>query len=436
MEKTKRKQKTKSRGNGEGTIYYSERKKCWVGQYVIGTKPNGKPNRKTVYGKTRKEVKEKLDKLLVDVNTNKYVDKSKVILKDLTNEFIEDLYRLNKINDNSYVTKQSNYNQLCQHYIADMEIQKITEDDIKSFLVFLTDYSNSIIGKVYGLFNNTLKRAVRKNIIPFNWLDDKLEFGKPKSKHKDKEVHAFTVDEQKKLLDILVTEKVKYKYQYLLELFTGMRMGEINALDVTKDIDFKRKLIHVRRTLTKDKEGNIVIGKYAKTKKGVRDIPIDNQVEFILRDYLAREYVANDENLLFYNHKEDKYITTQQVNSAFKRLCEKYKIGLGWDVNQHMLRHTFATRCIEAGMPVNVLAKLMGHAKIQTTLEIYCDVFDRYEKQHSKKTLEYLRDNNLLLVPMEDNKETPKDLDNVIKAIKDMFDKKDDRLDKLLQLVA
>ena len=50
------------RGNGEGTIYYSEKLNKWVGQFTDGIKIDGKINRKSVYGNTRKEVKDKLQK--------------------------------------------------------------------------------------------------------------------------------------------------------------------------------------------------------------------------------------------------------------------------------------------------------------------------------------------------------------------------------------
>ena len=61
------------RGNGEGTIYYSEKLNKWVGQVSAGRKDNGKLNRKSVYGNTRKEVKEKMTKSLADVQTDTFI---------------------------------------------------------------------------------------------------------------------------------------------------------------------------------------------------------------------------------------------------------------------------------------------------------------------------------------------------------------------------
>lgn len=330
------------------------------------------------------------------------------------------------------------YKQICNHYMADMEIQKITEHDVKDFLIYITKYSNSVIGKIYGVVNNTFKRAVRKNIIKYNFLDDKIEFYKPISDHKDKKVRGFTVDEQKKFIESIMDKdnKFKYKYQFLLSLFSGMRIGEINALNINSDIDFQNKLIHVRRTLTKDKNDKTVMGDYTKTPNSIRDIVMDSQLEFILKEYLKNEYQPNKENLLFYNIKKDTYYTTSQCNMVFKRFCEHYDIAMGYDSNQHMLRHSFATRCIEAGMPANVLSKIMGHADIRTTLEIYCDVFANYEKKHTNRTYDYLKQNNLLLTKKDEDVIPQKDLEKIIINIKKMYKKQDDKLIKLLKLIA
>lgn len=402
----------------------------------MGTKEDGKLKRKTIYGKTRQEVKDKLEALISELKTDTFVDKSTVVFKDITKEFIDMGYNFNKLSESSYKRKKDTYKQICGHYMANMEIQKITEKDVKDFLVHITKYSNSVIGKIYGLVNNTFKIAVRRNIIKYNFLEDKMEFCKPISNNKDKKVRGFTLDEQKRFIDVVTSKdnQFKYKYQFLLSMFTGMRMGEINALDVDMDIDFNNKLIHVRRTLTKDKNDKTVMGDYTKTKNGVRDIVIDSQIEYILKEYLKTDFIPNKENLLFYNPKYT-YFSTGQVNMVFKRLCEKNNI-IGYNVNQHMLRHTFATRCIEAGMPANVLSKIMGHADLRTTLEVYCDVFANYEKQHANRTYDYLKQNNLLLTQLNEDNIPQEELNKIVDNIKKMYNKKDDRLIKLLKLIA
>ena len=199
----------------------------WVTEYTIAMcdEKTGKRKRKTIYGKTRQEVKTKLEKVITELNTDTYVDKSKIIFKDLAKQFIEDGYSLNRLSDSSYCRKLNTYNQICSHYMANMEIQKIKEYDVKDFLSYITKYSNSVIAKIYGLVNNTFKRAVRKNIIKYNFLEDKIEFCKPKSCKADKNVRGFTIDEQQKFIETIKIDKAyKYHYQFLLSLYTGMRM--------------------------------------------------------------------------------------------------------------------------------------------------------------------------------------------------------------------
>lgn len=392
----------KKRGNGEGTIFKREinGKTMWVTEYTIAmcdTK-TGKRKRKTIYGKTRQEVKKKLEKVITELNTDSYVDKSKVTFYDLAKEFIDTAYQMNKLKEASYSRKLHTLKNISSHYIAEMELQKITEKDLKDFLIYITKYSDSVIAKIYGIVNNTFKIAVRRNILRYNFLDDQLEFEIPMSKkfqNKSKSVSAFTIEEQKQLVvELQNAKKFRYKYQILIGLFTGMRMGEINALDLN-DIDFENKLIHIRRTITRTIDDRATIGSYTKTVNGIRDLIMDSHIEKIFREYLSSEYYTeNDYHLLFCNSNKE-CISTDTVNVMFKEFCEYHKISKGYDVHQHMLRHTFATRCIESGMPASVLAKIMGHANVSTTLNVYCEVFDKFKKEHIDLSYNYLKEHGL-----------------------------------------
>ncbi len=331
------------------------------------------------------------------------MDKSTISMFQIGKKYLDEIHNFNRITDNSYNRRLATLKLINRHYIASKEIQKITGDDIKNFLVYLTQYANSTIGKAYGLSNTIFKIAIKKNIIKYNFFDDTFEYPKPKSSKPTKIIRAFTIEEQKEFLDVIFNKekRVLYKVQFILSMYCGMRMGEINALYLS-DIDFNTNSINITRTLTKDINDYTIMGDTTKTYSSTRIIYFSEEVKTILSDYINTHFITTDfkikETLLFPNNKNNKkYISTAQVNSAFKRLCQKYNISKGWDVNQHMLRHTFATRCIEAGTPAKVLQKILGHADIKTTLDVYCDVFNAYEKKHRDNTFEYLKNNNLTI---------------------------------------
>jgi len=396
---------SKARGNGEGTIFKRNLrgKDIWVAEYSLKNS-RGEAKRKTLYAPTRKEVKAKLHDLITDLNIDKYVDKSSVTLHHIAEQFIEDSYKLNRLSPNSYIRKKATLTKIYNHYISNVELQRINDEDIKDFFAYLTNSSQSIIDKAYGLLNNSFKRAIIKNIITVNPLDNTLELSKPKSKKQTKKVKGFTVLEQEKFIKAVFGEfeklqhnqQIEYKYQFLISMFTGLRMGEINALDKDKDINLASGEITVRRTLTRDINDKTIIGEVAKTVNGIRTIHLDEHVKILINEYINTFWEENAENLLFWDKRKSGLFSTGQVNLVFKRLCKKHDIGAGYKVNQHMLRHTFATRCIEAGMPANVLAKIMGHSDFKTTLEIYCDVFAEYERKHTDRTQKYLEDRGIL----------------------------------------
>ena len=165
-------------------------------------------------------------------------------------------------------------------------------------------------------------------------------------------------------------------------------MGEINALTLN-DIDLDNKEIHIYKTITKDTNGKAKLGAATKTIAGQRIIPIPESLIPILKNVID-DYVPNENNLLFVNKSNGGVISTGQVNCAFKRLCEKANLEVD---GQHMLRHSYATRCIEAGISAPVLKTYLGHTDISTTINTYVDIFNKFQKEELKKYEEYMKDN-------------------------------------------
>lgn len=378
-----RTQKRKSKGNGQGTIFFHKTKNIWVGQYTL----NGK--RKTIYqrkGESKTDFNKRFNKIINDINQGTYIDKVEMTFLEILEEYIQNKYETNKVRARTHIRNKDTVRQIkttCKNF-ANIPIQNVTVNDIRKALPNLTVYSNSSIDKIYRLIYKTFKIAVSDRIISFNPMDTE-SICKPKSSKADKKIEALTIEEQRKLLKVLQTDTSKYKNIILLQLYTGMRIGEVLALS-KKDIDYNSDIIKVRRTLTRDENDKTIMGDTTKTINSERCIPVDKRVKEILQN-IEKNQISNINGLLFYNNEKNTYITPSQVNCYLKRLNNKEKIAS--NLHTHIFRHTYATRCIESGMQSKALQKILGHKKIQTTLDTYTSVFKEFTQDELEKISQY-----------------------------------------------
>lgn len=296
---------SKRRGNGEGSIWYDTKRNRWTGQYTAYGK------RKTVYAKTRQEIQEKLQKKLVSIKENKYIDKSKLTINDVMEILLEEIEKANIVNENTLLRKKKAGEIISNRmYIANIPIQQVNPAQINDCLLELTSYSNSYISKIYMLLQNVFNKAMLLGIIDKNPFQIKGNIIKPRSKKPDKKIDALTVEEQKIFMQQLAQKDYKYKDVFYVLIETGMRIGEVLALK-RSDIDFNNNIIHVRRTLTKGKDDKIKLGDKTKTYAGMRDVPLSNFLKGILKknnsfDFLfllsdGRIYSATEQSIVILN---------------------------------------------------------------------------------------------------------------------------------------
>ena len=396
-------QKVKSRGNGEGTIYFSETLQKWVAQYV---EPSGK--RKTLTQKKNEKVsdfKKRFTNIISGINNNTYVECNKNSLYNILNDYIENNFKTGITNSNTYKRNVENLKLLekcCKDFIY-KPIQKVTVADIKTSLPNFVElqiinkktnenrlkaYSQTVIDKLYRFLTKGFKIAISERLIAYNIMENE-SIQKPKSKLENEKIEALTIEEEKKLIEILKNSNHKYKNIILLCLYTGMRIGETLAL-THNNINLKENCITIEQTLTRDKNDKVILGNKAKTKAGNRTIYIGNDAKNVLKNVLKTN-ITNIYNLIFFDYSKNTFITPNEINCFLKRLNKKYHICK--DIHTHMLRHTYATRCIEAGISAKVLQKNLGHKKIQTTLDTYTSVFEKFNKKENEKYDLYMRQN-------------------------------------------
>lgn len=371
------------RANGEGTIYYNEKKNKYVGQISVGYDEKGKRKRKTVYGDTPADVQKKLKNIEFRIYTGEFVDRNGITIYHLAKQMLDDKLSYNEIKPATYFCHSETLRRL--EPIYNVPIQAATESQIKEFLAHQQRFSQSCLNKDYGLLKKTFDEAVRRSIIIKNPM---LSIRKPKSKKISEKVRAFTIEEQNKLLTVLQNEDIKYSRQMLLSMLTGMRMGEINALAVS-DINLTFNTVSINRTISRGEKGRALLSDTTKTYAGKRQIPVTEDVKAILRECVKYK----GDGLVFTTDKGGM-ITTNQVNMVLSRILKKYDIideTILGKVSCHSFRHTYATRCIEGGMQPKVLQLLLGHTDIRITLNTYCSAFDNFQSENIEKVNEYLQ---------------------------------------------
>ena len=394
--------KVKSKGNGEGTIYFSETLQKWVAQYV---EPSGK--RKTITQKKNEKVsnfKKRFASIINEINNNTYIVNNDTSLYNILNDYFENKHKTGITTDRTYKRNIESLKLLektCKEFIYN-PIQKVSISQIKKALpnfveletidaktneTVLKNYSQNVIDKLYMILNKGFKIATSERIIQYNIMDNE-SIQKPKSKIEKQAIEALSIEEEKKFISSIKDNPHKYNNILLLATYTGMRIGELLALTY-ENINLKEHTLTVEKTLTRDKNDKTVLGKKTKTQAGMRTIYLSNNAIDVIKE-ISSNKLANMYNLLFWDYGKNTFITPQEINSYLKRLNQKHHICN--NLHTHMLRHTFATRCIEAGMSAKVLQKILGHKKIQTTLDTYTSVFEKFNKDENEKYNIYMKE--------------------------------------------
>ncbi len=211
--------------------------------------------------------------------------------------------------------------------------------------------------------------AVENDVINKNPVTKAVKYNIGKE---PKKVRALTIDEQKKFLETAVNSSNYNQFAFLLQ--TGLRTGELIGLKWS-DIDWEKKVIHIQRSM----EYRYTVGEWRtgepKSKSGYRDVPLTDEAISILKNQREKLKSIKVINMQFKEHiflcRKGEPTKNSAYDTTLFKLCDKAGIDR---FSMHVLRHTFATRCIEAGMRPKTLQIILGHSNVGITMNLYVHV--------------------------------------------------------------
>ena len=348
-----------------------------------------------------------------------YVKKNGITIIEVSKRVRNNKFEAGKIGKNTKSKDQYHYKHLEEWDDFKKPVQQITYQNINKFLNSIRYLSQSEIGHIVNKLNEAFMECVLDKIIAYP-DNPMLRITIPTSLQTKKKVEAFEVDEQRKLMHYIRTQPLIKSYRcnydertlrnlFICLLLSAARIGELGALDYTKHLDFSAGGFIINRTLTQE-DGKILMGEHTKTgqrkvSKGQLDerfVPFDIFDEKLLTDTVkdqiqnSRSNFNNKEHLLFCQ-KDGSYIDYRCLNNIFKRICREagVKLELPNGCHVHMCRHTGATRMIEAGMDLLVIASILGHVDDRQIKETYGHILARYRNRQLKNSRAYYKQQRL-----------------------------------------
>lgn len=389
------------KNNKGGYVYFDKTKNRWKVQYSIIDSKTQQEKNCTKSFIDEKEAKDFLSSIQYQKGNELFIKNNRIPLNELMRSNLKRKFDMNLIGETQFSRVTKTIEKLEQNDLFHRKIEELTSDEIQNYLNSLKEkYSNSYIKKIYEQISQAFTFAINRGYITKNPLMDVI---KPKSMKKDKIVRAMEIEEQQKFTEYLFSKSIKeepYKNVYLIQMFMGLRVGEALALRYG-DIDLKRNIVRVNKTLTKDKNERVIMGDSTKTYAGIREIPIP---EFIKNSIIEQMQLSenNPDKQLFIS-QNGNLVDGKNVNRQLKKCLSE--IGIT-GITTHSLRHTYGTRCVEAGMRAVALQRLMGHTDVSITLNTYTSVFNKYKESELEKLNEYYLKNSLLKLDKLTNENT------------------------------
>ena len=349
-----------------------------------------KSERFVFYGRDLKKLKKELSNKRYEVEHGLYGKESKMTVNAWFEIWIKE-YKTNSIKYGTLVSYKNAYKNHVEKILGKRKLVDIRPEHVQKILNGMNGrYSHATIKLVAIVLNGMYKQAfkneiIRRNPVACTTIPRNTEM---------KRFRVLNLKEQELFHEL--SKGSVYCSVYQVALGTGMRVGELKALEWS-DIDFENRIIHVSGTL-KYRNGNGYYKDTPKTRSSVRDIPMLDSVYKCLKEQ-KREQLKYKMSLgakwspikgleqLVFCREFGKPISHMALNDDMRKIETniREKAEQFEHIVPHTLRHTFATRGLENGIPPKVMQDLLGHTSITMTLDIYSHVLPNTKAKEIQK---------------------------------------------------